>query len=393
MYVVLWFLLSAAALSPWGYPTVWVSALTLPVVGIGFAWGWRKAMRLGLASAAVSLSLLLKGQPAWSVVGPWSGFILAPLLIRRKEHQERQETEALLSGAAELKRKTTVLHSRRQDLSSRISGLERSIHEIGELYQLSKRFLATLELNDGLRIVEEVMEERMPVSKQKELMDTLDRVQALVEGGDVAVERLIQAMPLTDADLKTRERWGIAIGQLALGLQRIALYRRVQESATQDGLTGQLVRRVFRERLEGEVERALRRGTSLAFLMVDLDHFKQINDTYGHLVGDVVLREVARLIRVSVREMDLVGRYGGEEFAVALPDAGSALGFQIAERIRKTIESASIRAYDEEVQLTVSIGIGMCPIHASTAEQLVEHADQAMYQAKALGRNRTVTSQ
>ena len=182
----------------------------------------------------------------------------------------------------------------------------------------------------------------------------------------------------------------MACGQLALGLQRIALYRRIQNSATHDGLTGLLTRRSFLERLTEETERTLRRSDSAAFLMVDLDRFKLVNDTYGHLVGDVVLREVSRIIRRSVREVDVVGRYGGEEFGVLLPGANEPLGLQIAERVRRAIAICLIRAYDETVRITVSVGIALCPQHAAAAEQLVEQADQAMYQAKFLGRDRVV---
>jgi len=167
----------------------------------------------------------------------------------------------------------------------------------------------------------------------------------------------------------------------------------VQESATHDGLTGVLVRRTFLERFREEVERALARSAPMVFLMVDLDHFKQVNDTYGHLVGDVVLREIAALIRGSVREMDLVGRVGGEEFGVVLPEAGMDLGTQIAERIRRTIEAAPIRAYDEEIHITVSVGVALCPGQARNPGELIEKADQAMYQAKGMGRNRTVSAE
>jgi len=183
------------------------------------------------------------------------------------------------------------------------------------------------------------------------------------------------------------ERCGILVSQFALALRRIRLYERVQELAIRDGLTGVFVRRHFLARLQEEVARAARHGSPLAFLMVDLDHFKQVNDTHGHLVGDTVLRELAALLRTQVRDVDLVGRYGGEEFGIGLLDTGPGPAQVVAERIRQAVATAAFRAYDERLAVTVSIGVAGFPQDAVDTAELVERADAAMYQAKQAGRN------
>lgn len=184
------------------------------------------------------------------------------------------------------------------------------------------------------------------------------------------------------------ERCGILVSQFALALRRIRLYERVQELAIRDGLTGVFVRRHFLARLQEEVARAARHESPLAFLMVDLDHFKLVNDTHGHLAGDTVLRELAALLRTQVRDVDLVGRYGGEEFGIGLLDTGPGPAQVVAERIRQAVAAATFRAYDERLAITVSIGVAGFPRDAADAADLVERADAAMYQAKEAGRNR-----
>ena len=123
-------------------------------------------------------------------------------------------------------------------------------------------------------------------------------------------------------------------------------------------------------------------------LMIDIDHFKKKNDKFGHLVGDVILREVAALIKQNVREIDLVGRYGGEEFSVILVDTNKLDAQLAGERIRKAIESYKFKAYDEVIDVTISAGISSFPQEGQTTEDLIEKADSALYQAKNKGRNR-----
>ena len=184
------------------------------------------------------------------------------------------------------------------------------------------------------------------------------------------------------------EKFLILAEQTSLELSKVELVERLTELAIIDGLTDTYVRRHFMERFGEELARSERMGLPLSLLMLDIDHFKQHNDEMGHLVGDVILKEVARLLKRSIREIDLVGRYGGEEFALLLPDTPKEGALQVAERIRCAIEVHSFTAYDESVRVTGSIGVASFPIDGVRVEQLIDAADGALYHAKDAGRNR-----
>jgi len=157
-----------------------------------------------------------------------------------------------------------------------------------------------------------------------------------------------------------------------------------------DPLTGLANRRFFMRVLEKEIESVARAGDSTLLLMLDVDHFKQVNDTHGHHAGDVVLQALARCLENCVRPMDTVARYGGEEFAVILPDCAAAFGMAAAERIRKAVEGLSIFVSPTlRLSVTVSIGGAFAPVWVrSTPAIWIERADEQLYRAKAAGRNR-----
>ncbi|WP_244146339.1 GGDEF domain-containing protein [Comamonas antarctica] len=162
------------------------------------------------------------------------------------------------------------------------------------------------------------------------------------------------------------------------------------ELSLRDPLTGLANRRHFRTVLEREIDRMARSGEAALLLMLDIDHFKKINDTHGHIAGDIVLQSVARTLVGCVRPMDTLARYGGEEFAIVLPSCQAAYGTSIAERIREAVESTLIRV-SPALDLNVSVSIGgayALQWIRSTTQLWIERADNQLYQAKSAGRNR-----
>ncbi len=157
--------------------------------------------------------------------------------------------------------------------------------------------------------------------------------------------------------------------------------------ASTDPLTGCLNRRAMLDRLEAELERARRYDLELTVLMIDLDWFKEINDTRGHLVGDVVLRELGEHLRREARSVDIVARYGGEEFTLVLPETGFEGGAAFAERIRIQVETHNFAVEGEPIRATVSIGVATFSGQEATVESMIEEADSGLYRAKREGRN------
>jgi len=166
---------------------------------------------------------------------------------------------------------------------------------------------------------------------------------------------------------------------------------RLEQLATTDPLTALLNRRALTERLTTEMERALRYDGTVALLLIDLDHFKRVNDTHGHLVGDAVLRGVAELLVQAVRTSDMVGRYGGEEFLVVLPETDDEGAASFAERVREQVAAHEFRAWDDGRALRMTASIGVATFPAARIENVVDlfaRADAALYRAKADGRDR-----
>ena len=204
----------------------------------------------------------------------------------------------------------------------------------------------------------------------------------------IAVTDKADGEPFDDRDLAILMSFG-APASLALGREELRERTRdLAHQATIDGLTGLFNRRYFETRLEQEIQRQRRQFDELSLLMVDLDNFKDLNDTQGHLVGDRVLREVADILRRAVRIFDVCARYGGEEFVILMPGANAPTALRIAERIRRQVEQhfASGLRSGSPVSPTVSVGVSSAQ-PSTTRETLIAQADSALFQAKGAGKN------
>jgi len=194
---------------------------------------------------------------------------------------------------------------------------------------------------------------------------------------------------LTEGDLSVLSTFA---QQVASALKRARLFQEVQSLALTDPLTGLQNRRSLFDLGRIEFARSLRMDRPFCCFMLDLDHFKKINDQYGHPVGDLVLQEFAQRAKGSVREVDLIGRYGGEELVIFLPETNSETAMQVAERLRESMARTPIRISDQELQVTVSIGVSRRDENTLALETLIARADQAMYIAKHRGRNQVAMS-
>ncbi len=347
------------------------------------------------------------------------------LSCRRRLHSLIDKKETARARHQELsKQRSLVRHSNFQ--------LSEEVSKIWELYRMTRDMSAVLKIEQiftilGLRLmkhfrfkrsrlvlideeagpleIKKVLEvkynqahahELEPQAEDKELLKESLQAQrpAFVEKNSLCLTALVSdgkllgALGVEGLSAGALEDFSILANQFSLEFRRISLYQKIQKLAITDGLTGLFMRRYFLERLKEEARRCARHNLRLGFLMIDIDHFKQCNDRFGHLTGDVVLRDVAGVINANVREIDLVARYGGEEFSVLLPDTDKEGARQAAERIRQSVARHKFRAYDEVIKVQVSAGAVGFPGDSDRPEELIDRADQALYRAKQEGRNR-----
>jgi two-component system, cell cycle response regulator len=218
------------------------------------------------------------------------------------------------------------------------------------------------------------------LSVRSEKVDLLD---GLESGADDYLTK-----PFDAAELRAR----LHVGRRILDLQNklISAREELRFRATHDELTGLSNRRVVLEAIDREYARRRREGGNLGIILIDLDHFKNVNDTYGHLAGDAVLKEAARRMNASVRPYDTVGRYGGEEFLVVAPSCDSSGAVILAERIRESIQAPPMPSVAGPVSITASCGVAVSTIAKPLdAQELLRSADEALYRAKENGRNRS----
>ncbi|MBI2214577.1 MAG: diguanylate cyclase [Acidobacteria bacterium] len=227
---------------------------------------------------------------------------------------------------------------------------------------------------------------RVVVSGRRATLVDLDST-----NGTFVNETPVREIELRDGDL-------VQIGDtifkfLSGGNVETKYHQEMYRMTTVDGLTQAYNRRYFMETFEREVQRARRYRRELCLVMIDIDHFKIVNDTWGHLAGDHVLRETARIIADSIRQEDVFGRYGGEEFALLLPEVGLAGALQVCERLRQKIAAATMKFGRDEIRITASFGLASTYSlgDAFAAVELIDRADEKLYDAKRQGRDRVAT--
>jgi len=313
--------------------------------------------------------------------------LIAAYFLRRMLSVSLNEKEKALAAieseyAGLFENKTELINANKR-LSEEVSGTM-------ELYNLTKDICKTLDEEKIFNIFKERVEEYLKIGDcgllDKDADISLYRSETIFP---LIIQRDIMGYLMAKGvDETAKARFQILAQQFLIGYKRALLYKRMQELSITDSLTHLFSRRHFLERFKEELRRSKKFKYNFSFLMVDIDKFKDFNDNYGHLVGDAILREVSKSIKDTMRQIDFVGRYGGEELSVVLVETDKEQARIAAERLRQAIGSRNIRVYDEELKVTVSIGVATFPIDASSAEALIEGADKALYMAKEAGRNR-----
>jgi|GEM_PF-154017 len=243
----------------------------------------------------------------------------------------------------------------------------------------SRKFADLNQVRDSSRILPELAG---GLSDMRSLL--MVPIQSNADNYGAIVLGSLQQGKFTDGAQEILRILGSVVGA---SLNRFYLYRYMHSIATRDGLTNLHNYRAFKERLEEEIQRSKRYQTPFTLCIADLDKFKRINDTHGHLYGDFILKESAAIIKSSVRSIDMVARYGGEEFAILLVNATADDVLKTADRIREEVEKQVFEKEHIRERITLSIGLAEFPAHAPDADTLIERADEAMYQVKRVGGN------
>ena len=243
-------------------------------------------------------------------------------------------------------------------------------------------------LLDGLGVCRAIRTGRQEPYTYVLLLTANDSQNALVEGFDAGADDYV-IKPCDLGELQARLRAAVRILKLQDDL--VAAREASREQATRDPLTGLLNRGAVLDALQKECSRSDRIGGTFGVIMIDVDHFKAINDTHGHLVGDGVLREVASRLRGSLRTYDSIGRFGGEEFLVVAPGCGATTAQELAERLRRCMCDAPVAYSGRTLNVTISLGVAS-GTGSPARDALLRGADEALYVAKGSGRNRFVSA-
>lgn len=414
----------------------WLRLLVTAVLFVGLRvvllwWGegrrnahWRQVARVEFIVEAVTLptvlaALLAQKQWGWLSVLPACsagavGLVAARALIHA--HQAQRQVRALRTLHYRL---IAHLHPDRllQDLGEELRRLlvfdrlslwsysrqEAHIQIVGVHPQRERAAFPAYLLVEG--IFSKAIDQRKPLLLSDMLRARLHEVAEHFEGhlliiplivheypwGVLVLERMAQREPFTHSDYEAIQ---VLIDHLAILLENMRLYRQTMDMAMRDGLTGLLNHRRLYERLKEEVSRSSRYHHPMTLLMIDVDYFKRYNDTYGHQQGDELLRILAKILQHNVRQSDIVGRYGGEEFAIILPETDKESAVTLAQRLCEVVASTPFPGYPggAPVRCTISIGVASYPDDGLTVSDLVAAADTALYRAKRFGKNRVVVA-
>lgn len=423
----------------------WLGAAValLPALGLWAAYPRRSgaaAASLGLAlaaGAALLASSPASGRVAAGLIAFWgaAGSALAWRLARGREAEHQALTERLASVRVQRERMAEELRG----LKARGHNAELAHREATALYGMVKSLSEALSWEDARPKVEGSLEQYFGARVEYALY-----VAGLRGEGEVrplavrglrgspgaswaTLERLFQEQKAGPAVARAFDRPERAVGvpiregqellgylytrlpegaspeawlaktqsfvsELGVAFRRVKLFQEVERLSEIDGLTGVRRRGAFDKKIGEELVRAKTFKTTFAVMLLDIDHFKSLNDRFGHPFGDQVLKRIGTVLNALVYDTDFVARYGGEEFAIVLPRAEPAGALRKAEAIRAAIEAEAFTVGFEELRVTVSIGLSHFPRDASTPEEMVARADAAMYAAKSAGRNRVVDS-
>lgn len=292
----------------------------------------------------------------------------------------------------EMKERYQKLLHKKNDVVLKRVGMERKASEIFTLYEMTKEITKKFHEKEAFEVFLKNLKENVSFEDCRFVdVQSQDLKEIRAAGYYLFLltekRKKLGYLAFKGVPEEHRDKVSILGHQFALALRRVKLYVEIEKLAITDSLTGVHTRRYFWERFEEELKRSAMRKLTLSFLMIDVDFFKSFNDRYGHLAGDQILKEVAIIIKESIREIDIAGRYGGEEFCIVLPDTDRDRAYYVAERIRSSVENTPIKAYDVTVKATVSIGLANSPLDGELANELMDKADWALFRAKKSGRN------
>lgn len=276
------------------------------------------------------------------------------------------------------------------DESGSRDALRRAVRNDFEVIEASSAEDALKILGEIKDVAIVVSDEEMPGQKG---IDFLGRVKLefpsvvrVILSGKIDLEDMMRAVNGAHVHRFILKPWETDF--LRLQLQEAVQISKLEQLAITDPVTGLTNHRYFQERIREETERSLRHGRIFSLIMIDVDHFKAFNDRYGHPEGDKALAQLAHLLKTATRSADTVSRYGGEEFAMVLPETDKSAAREVAERIRRDLENTALGNIKKPHMITLSLGVASFPDDGKTADQIINAADQALYYAKERGRNR-----